>query len=102
MVNLHFRVDETNPSTCLVLNLLQRNTKRIIAGTTLYLYEKVNEQYLLRQGHYKLLLWPNSTAQYSEDMSKCQTNGLPESQTFLNEFKRLILVEKVLHHHNTS
>lgn len=91
----------TNPTTCILLNLVQRdNNNRVIAGTTLYLYEEItaneesSKEFRLRQGHYKLRLWPGRSADHPQDPRDCKTCGIPQYPEF-SQFKELATVETV-------
>ena len=91
----------TNPTTCILLNLVQRdNNNLVLAGTTFYLYEEIaakeesSKEFRLRQGHYKLRLWPGRPADYPQDPKECKTCGIPQYPEF-SQFKELATVETV-------
>lgn len=94
-IDLHIPIAETDPATCITLNLLRRDDcEKVIAGTTLYLYELHNEKHwLLRQGHYKLRLWGGQAAQSPAEMQQCCTDGIPVYE--LAPYRDLGRVEKV-------
>lgn len=70
-------ISETDPSTCLILHLLLRETNKVLASTTLYLFEEQGRALWLRQGYYKLRLWPGREADFSLDPRQCLTDSTP-------------------------
>lgn len=94
--DLAIYVMETDPSTCILLNLLRRDTGEHLAGGTLYLYEMHPEGRLrFRQGTYKLRLWPGRPAECPPDPDDCSTDAIPTYGEVCEEFKKLDIVEKV-------
>lgn len=106
--DMRIPLGETNPSTCLVLNLVRRDAENLIlAGTTIYLYENStdsvedyagtedenqNVDYFLRQGHYKLRLWVGpGGGHYPTDPRECTTIDTPSYDT---PYKDLPTVER--------
>lgn len=103
-------LSETNPSTCLVLDLVRRDADNaILAGTTVYLYEGASvspeagaeaetrdrdgKDYFLRQGHYKLRLWVGPEgAHHPADSGECTTSCMPKYDA---PYRELATVEKV-------
>ena len=83
------------PPTCITLNLIQRDSNKLLAGTTLYLFEQTKGKLHLRQGHYKLMLWPGNAAHYPADPAECRTNGILEHSNMVGEEQKLCIVEKV-------
>lgn len=83
-----------NPSSCIVLNLVRRDKGEVLGGTTLYLFEKQGEEHILRQGHYKLRIYPRE-AEFPTDPGKCKTYAIPDYSTVASEFKKLGIVEQV-------
>lgn len=93
-IDMCSQVDESNPTTCLVLELVNRENDETLASTTLYLYEENNGKFILRQGHYKLLLH-KSEADYSIQPDECKNNGICEYGNVASEFRNMRIVEKV-------
>lgn len=94
---LAIRIKYSEPSTCIVLNLVQRNEGRRLATCTLYLYERAAEEgkMMLRQGQYKLRLWPSRDAQLPMISDECETDAIPSYGDSSKEFQNLGTVEKV-------
>ena len=93
-IDMCSQVDESNPTTCLILELVNRENDETLASTTLYLYEKDNGKFTLRQGHYKLLLHKGEP-DYSIQQNECKTNGICEYGSVASEFRNMRTVEKV-------
>lgn len=95
--NLAIRIKHSEPSTCIVINLVQRDERRRLATCTLYLYEEAGDgRQILCQGHYKLRLWPGREVEFPLEGSKCRTNAIPFYEDVAEEFHNLGAVEKVL------
>lgn len=106
--DMRIPLKETNPSTCLVLNLVRRDADNLIlAGTTIYLYESLtdsaedyggtedenkNVDYFLRQGHFKLRLWVGlEGGRYPANPRECETVYTPNYEA---PYKDLPTVER--------
>lgn len=99
-VALAVDIDECNPSTCLLLDLVDRRTGEVVAGSTLSLYEEVEGRHVLRQGHYKVRLWAGTPAECPSQKEgggggwQCGSDGM--SFTYGREYANLPLLEKWL------
>lgn len=92
-------IDECNPSTCLLLDLVDRRTGGVVAGSTLCLYEEVGEGHVLRQGHYKMRLWegiPATCLVQAEAGGRWQCGSDGMSFSYEREYANLPLLEKWL------
>lgn len=86
---------DTEPSCCYIFNLMQQRVDTPLASCTLYMYEPSEGRQILRQGHYKLRLWPEQEEHFPPNATDCNTCAIPTYYDVAEEYGNMATMDKV-------